>query len=478
MRLKGFVGPTYHLESRSASIQRCVNMYPSHLESGNGRDDEEFYLTSAPGLEQVLDFGNVEIRGLYFSVKTGLTYVVAGDTLFRFDASYNLTEILTLDSSQGRVSMADNSVTLVVVDGNDMYTHELDSSLGDLYTGENFRGADVVKYVDGYFVFIKPDSQIFYISRLLSTTLDALDFASSEGSPDKIVSALINRREVWLFGERTTEVFYNSGAADFPFTRIEGSFIELGCTARNASVKAGGSVFWVGRDEDGSAMVYQAEGLRPARVSNNSVEEALAKADVSTCTCFSYQENGHTFVIVNAEGLESSWVYDLATKLWHERAFMNAKGILTRGRAEEHVFTTEHLVSDYAAGLIYRQSKNIYSINKLPMLRMRVSPHYTKNRLRVFFRTFELDFDRGVGLNADVYGADPKVELEFSDNGGRTWSNKLPAGIGKLGDYTARAIWRRLGAGRDRVFRVRFSEPTAFDILGAEVEIGRGNQSG
>src|SRR5205823_3197922 len=92
-----------------------------------------------------------------------------------------------------------------------------------------FLGADKVDYIDGYFVFNQPGTGRFQITGLFATTVDPLDFATAEGSPDLLISLIVNQREIWLFGENSTEVFFDSGNALFPFQRIQGAFIELGC---------------------------------------------------------------------------------------------------------------------------------------------------------------------------------------------------------------------------------------------------------
>ena len=62
-----------------------------------------------------------------------------------------------------------------------------------------------------------------------------------------------------------------------------------------------------------------------------------------------------------------------------------------------------------------------------------------------------------------------------SDLGGSTWSNEHWVSIGKQGNYVARAIWRRLGWSRDRIFEVAVSDPIKAVIISAELKASTGD---
>ena len=79
--------------------------------------------------------------------------------------------------------------------------------------------------------------------------------------------------------------------------------------------------------------------------------------------------------------------------------------------------------------------------------------------------------EMGVGLTSGQ-GSDPQIWLDWSDDGGHSWSTVKPQrGIGKKGEYTKRAIWRRLGAFRQRYLRVRGSDPVKRNLIAAWVDI-------
>lgn len=475
MRFPGFVGPSYTLQSVNIDSQRCINLYPEINEMGKGKEGEIASLVATPGLTLKLTLATSPVRGVYAGTN-GLLYAVGGNKLYSISSSFTATEIGTLNTNEGNVSFSDNGTTLVVVDGYYGYAHTLGSGTTAQITDSDFKPADKVVYLDGYFVFNEAGTQRFFFSDLLSVDFDALDIVSAEGNPDNIVSILVDHRDLWLFGEQSTEVFFNSGSEQV-FERIQGAFVEHGCAAPFSTAKMNNAVFWLGQDDQGNGLVYMANGYQPQRISTHAVEYAIRTySDISTATAYTYQENGHNFYILNFENAETSWCYDTATGLWHERAYSN-EGALERHRANSHAFIyNTHVVGDYENGKIYALSSSVYYDESTAITRQRVAPHISQGLNRIFYNSFQLDMEVGVGLDGavTVQGNDPQAMLQFSDDGGHSWSNEKWVSFGKIGNRTKRAIWRRLGYSRDRVFKITITDPVRVTIIGAELDITPG----
>jgi hypothetical protein len=60
--------------------------------------------------------------------------------------------------------------------------------------------------------------------------------------------------------------------------------------------------------------------------------------------------------------------------------------------------------------------------------------------------------------------------LRWSNDGGSTWSNEHWVSVGQQGKYKNRAIWRRLGQARDRVFEVVVTDPVKMVIVSANLK--------
>jgi hypothetical protein len=315
-----------------------------------------------------------------------------------------------------------------------------------------------------------------WITQLLDgTSIDPLDFASTEGSPDGLVAVLSNFREIWAFGTNSIEVWYDTGASDFPLQRIQGAFNELGCAAPFSIAKVDNGLFWLGRDRRGQGIVYQANGYSGQRISTHAVEWQIQQyANLSDAIAYTYQQDGHSFYVLIFPSANTTWVYDLATQAWHERAGFT-DGAFTRHRSNcQMAFNNEVVVGDFENGNIYAFDLDDYSDNGQiqKWLRSWRALGPGKNDLnRTAQHSLQLDIESGVGLNLGQ-GSDPQVMLRWSDDGGHTWSNEHWSPIGKIGEYYKRVFWRRLGMTlklRDRVYEVSMTDPVKVAIMGAEL---------
>jgi hypothetical protein len=473
MRFVGFIGPTYTLSSVNVDCQRCINFYPELNELGTGKDKEIASLVGAPGLKLFATVGLGPHRGSWFSSK-GVQYIVSKNKFYSVASDGTATELGTLATSSGQVSMADNSLQLVIVDGPNGYVWDLTALTFTQISDPNWLGADMVAYQDGYFMFNQPNSRHWYLTDINSVSFLG-DIASKTGASDNIVAIVSDHRNVWLFGSQTTEVWFETGANDFPFQRIDGAFIETGCAAAFSVAKMDGTVIWLGRDKLGAGTVYMASGFQPVRISTQAVEEAIQGYSViSDAVAWSYQDGGHEFYVLNFPSANATWVFDTQTKLWHERGWFS-EGTLQRHRAVTHSYAFgKHLVGDHENGNLYELTREALSDNGQEIFRRRRAPHISTDMLRLFFSQFQLDMETGVGIDGTGQGTDPQVILRWSDDGGHTWSNEHWTSAGKIGHTKKRVQWNRLGSSRNRVFEVTVTDPVKVALIGAEVNYTAG----
>jgi hypothetical protein len=432
------LGSSYVIRSVNAADNRLINLYPEVIAEGG---KEPAYLQRCPGLTRVVTVGTGPIRGLY--TLGNFLYVVSGDQLYKLNSNYVLqgtndllmetgsfllledgSRILLQDqnnvslgviSGTGPVSMADNGTQLFVAANPDGYIYNTVTDSFAQITDPDFPGAVTVGYLDGYFVFNEPDSQRVWVTQLLDgLSIDPLDFASAEGSPDGLVSLIIDHREAWLFGTNSVEVWYNSGEADFPLTRIQGAYNEIGCIAPYSVAKMDNSVFWLGADARGQGIVYRANGYQGVRVSTHAVEFAIQQyGDLSDAVGYTYQQDGHTFYVLNFTNADTTWVFDAATGAWHERAgFRN--GDFKRHRGNNHArFNGDPHIGDYENGKIYVFSLDVYAddgtVQKW-LRSWRALPTGANNLKRTAHHSLQIDMETGVGLSG-VDPFDPPVEI-------------------------------------------------------------------
>jgi hypothetical protein len=509
------LGSAYVARSVNAADNRMINLFPEIIPEGG---TEPAFLNRAPGLNFLQTVGTGPIRGLWAHQTNGSDfYVVSGTEVYKLTGLTATPTKLGDVSGTGPVSIADNGAVIFFACNGPSYTYYEPTGEFNQITDPNFPGAVTVAYIDNLFVFNEPNSQRIWSvdtvnpnngDYIYPLVFNALDFASADGSPDGVVAINVDHRQMWVFGTDSTEIWYNAGLANFPLTFIQGAFNEIGCVAPFTVAKLDNTLFWLGTDARGQGIVYRAQGYNAARVSTHAIEYAIAQyGNISDALAYTYQEEGHSFYVLTFPSANATWVYDVATQAWHERAGWY-NGAFTRHRSNcQCNFGGNIIVGDFETGNIYTFDLAVYADNGQPqkwLRSWRALPTGQNNLKRTAQHTLQLECESGVGLNGPtvaetIYlqtesgnylitesgeylisdettpftqGADPAVMLRFSDDGGHTWSNEHWSKMGKIGEYYKRVFWRRLGMTlklRDRVYEISGTDPIKIDIMGAEI---------
>ncbi len=470
------LGASYVARSVNAADNRMVNLFPELVPEGG---KEPAFLSRCPGLRRVATIGSGPIRGLWQT--KGIMYVVSGNTFYRVE-TYGRTRyrgvIIGTVTGSGPVSMSDNGTQIFIACNPDGFIYNTVTEVFAQITDPDFPGAVTVGYLDGYFVFNEPNSPRVWVTALLDgLSVDPLDFASAEGDPDGLVSLIIDHREAWLFGTNSIEVWYDAGLPDFPLQRIQGAFNEIGCAAPYSVAKLDNGVFWLGSDARGRGIVYRANGYTGQRISTHAVEWQIQQyGNLSDAIGYTYQQDGHAFYVLIFPTAQATWVYDVATQAWHERAgWSNGEFVRHRSNCQV-VYNDEIIVGDFENGNLYAYDLDDYTDNgdvQKWLRSWRALGTGQNNLKRSAQHTLQIDCEAGVGTNTGQ-GSDPQMMLRWSDDGGHTWSNERWVSMGKIGEYFTRAIFRRLGMTlklRDRVYEVSGTDPVKVAIMGAELYV-------
>lgn len=370
--------------------------------------------------------------------------------------------------------MADNGTTLVLVDGTaNGYTINLSTNAFAKLVDPTgaFTGADRVRYLDTFFLFNRPNSPVFYCSLSNGTTFDPLYFASKTGYADNLVAIEVMHREIWLLGEKTTEVWFDAGSAAFPFQAVPGAFIQHGCVAKNSVCAQDLAVFWLSRDPQGACIVLMGSNYNVTRISTHAIEhEFQSYSTLSDAVGYIYQEEGHMFYVLSFPTADKTWVYDISNQLWHERMWLDTNGGEHRHRSNVFAYAYgTYVVGDWQNGNLYALDQNNYTDNGAPIQRIRSFPHVVNELKRIIYRKFIADMQTGAQTdpNADA----PVLSLRWSDDRGASWSNYVTQPLGAVGKFLQNIQFRRLGMSRDRVFELSWSAPVMTALNGAYADI-------
>jgi len=461
----GVLGGSSQQTSLPFNAERSVNLYAVLDQQGI----KPASLYARPGNQLFATVGSGAGREA-FTARNGRVFVVSGSELYEIFSSGVGTLRGSLLTSAGEITMAENGIQLAICDGVDLYIYTYATNVLLRVVSANLPSAASVIFLDGYFIINRAlNSGIFQISAPYDgTSWAALDFATAESSPDNLVRVANIFGQLWLFGDISIEPWSNTGAALFPFQRVNNSAkLAVGTIAPSTVMELDNTAFWVGQDFNGAGIVYKADGFSPQRISTEAIELRIQNApSITTLKAITYQEAGHIFYIITGGGMETALCYDVSTKLWTEWAYLNSFG-------QYELPITNHLIYAFGKtlgldknnGNIYHQSAAYFSDNGDEIARDRIFTHIFDNGNAFLIKNLVVNFETGVG-NASV--VDPKVMLHLSSDGGRSFYTYYETALGKVGKFLSRVVFWRLGRHRQCTFRIRVTDAVKTAITGGE----------
>ena len=535
-----FVGGAYSGRSTNLNAQVCQNWY---LEVDQQDGKHPVALMPTPGAVLFSTTGTSAIvRGMF--VWKSYLYAVVGDTLYKIATDGTASDVGTLGTSTGKVWIAGGTTHLMLVDGTDgYYRTEAATSLTTITDVDFPTTPTSLAYQDGYFIVTEDGSDLFFISGSEdASSWDGLDFAAAEDTPDDALAVFSHNRELWIFGDHTTEIFYNSGDTDFPFSRVAGGVFKVGVGAVDSIAAGPEGIFGL----DHRYQVRMIVGYQGQVISTPQIEYQIQSYTTkSDAIGYLYMQEGHSFYVLTFPSESKTWCYDITTGVWHTRS-----SGLAGGRHFSNccaLFDGKVLVGDWQDGNIYELDLGTYTDKGNTIVRKRAAQVIHQGRKRLFHSQLEVEFEAGVGsatgqasltavLTADVVTsvtitdggsgysvapqlifsggggsgavatatltagvitavtvitggsgytsaptitvaggtAEPQAMLDWSDDGGHIWGNEHWVSIGAIGEYRNRAIWRRLGSSRERIYRLTVSDAVKAIVLGATLDAHSG----
>ena len=377
-----------------------------------------------------------------------------------------------------------------------------------------FTGGIVVDVNDNYFIYNRPNSQQFAISGILSPITQALSFGSKFTSPDNLVSLIASNGQLYLLGEKSSEVWSDQGTFPLAYQRIPGSSTQQGIAAPFSVARVGNAFAYVSQNIRGLNQIVFMNGYTPQRISTHAVEQSLLDQYTADAIAYTYQLEGHEVYVVSFPTIDITWAYDFTTQLWHKWLWVDSNNVYHRHRSNcAAVFQGVVIVGDWQNGNLYQLDQSNYTDNGSEIRRLRRAPHILTDLQRQYFDELQIQFQPGVGqigfsrdrntylgnpytiplntpltlqLNQEyvlgnagqITASDtlrkPQAMLRWSNNGGSTWSKEYWQEIGQQGQYSHRAIWRRLGWSRDKIFEVVVTDPVKAVIVSANLKGSEG----
>ena len=317
-------------------------------------------------------------------------------------------------------------------------------------------------FVGGYHAYGFED-RTFYLSGLNSAgEVDGADFATFEQKAGKLIRIVEHSGNLYGLCSRWSEVWRNTGNADFPFEPI--ATLSRGIKSADGVTICDNALFAV--TDDG--LICRLDNTNWQRVSTHHVERLIqADAAAEDIFGFSWTRDGHAFA--NFTGSTWTRCYDAATGVWHSRESYG----YDRWRARHSIRAWgKTIVGDRFGGKLGYLARDTFTEYGEPMVWGVDSP-----TLHVFPNggicdALHLDIATGYGLLSGQ-GSNPQVMLQVSTDGGNTFGQYRELELGVTGRYATRVTARRLGrfGPKGMVFRLRISDPVVRALIGAAVDV-------
>lgn len=504
----GFVGGEDVAPNPYQDNQICINWY---AEVNQQNPKEILALLGCPGLTQLVaapgggapgfsssmtawpppsSVTDLPVRGTWVLPGSQQALCVIGSRCYLVTATVptattfptlSLLEVGMLHTAEGQVCIRDNGPGgyAVIVDGPNGYFYNIATQAFTVINDPAFLGADRVAFIDGWWIFNQPGTQIFYTNvPQYSTTFNASYFALKDSATDHLMALQENKQELWLIGEVTTEIWYDAGGQYFAFQRLVGTMLQVGCKAAQSVVRftteGQDGLAWFGRSERGENVIIRTKGFAAEVVSTPAFSTEVGTYPItSDAIGYTYQEDTHEFYVLTFPTADVTWVYDSQTGLLHKRlSYDPYQKQWHRHRSNCYMnFQGMRIVGDYQNGALYQLTRSAYTDAGWPLLAKRRSPHVwdKESRGRVFASSLQLDFAPGVGHSSGL-GVNPTVDLTISRDGGKTFGQPLSAPIGAQGQFLTRTMYRKLSWARNMVLDIEFIAPVKRDLVGATLK--------
>jgi hypothetical protein len=424
-------------DNGQAATSRLINLYREPIKMG---DKTTYTLKSVLGQAVFADLNTVFVRAM--ADVSGKVYVAAGGGLYAVSGQAVATRLGDIADSED-TTVSGNTGSVTVCAGGKYYVWDgvtlTQPSIGA------FSDFGAVEYIGNYTILTERGGRRVQWSALADPTdLPGTSFATTEARDDNNLRAMAIARNLWLFKEKSIEVWYITGQAAAGAFAPTGMVIDTGLMSFGLVVKFRAGAFLVG--DDGIVYLTDGEGLRP--VSTTAVETAIDEETPKSC--FYYEDEGHKICVIRFRN-RPAWCFDVSTGEWHERA----EG------ADHGPWAAVAAVNSYGKWLCGTDLGGIYEMTRnntdiaYAMRRTAVS-----RTLSMEQRTFILDALEFTGrVGRSDLGRDAECWIRVSRDNGLTWGNPKRRSLGGLGDYQQRITYRSLGQFRQATIEFNMADP-------------------
>ena len=458
-------GPSYQSRSKPLSSQQTVNWYQQFNEGGK----ESYVLMPFPGLNAK---GNVTGIDRGFERMAEILYQVKGTSLYEIDKQGNHTLRGTIPGTKRCIIANDGINMFIVVPGDRVWQYETDTNTVTEVTNVNIVGALSVDFINNQFIYTFADFSSF--SNVGNGAIvDGLDRIGEETEPDAMVRDFVFDEVVYRCGVRSIVGWYNSGVGSPPFDKLQGRIFSVGLAALYSIAKTDEAFYWLGDDN----AIYRAQAGTKERISSDAISNAISKLNtIDDAVGFTYTFEGQNFYTITFPSANQTFTVSeaLGENGWFELS-SGLQGAKWQGSSVISVYSKNY-VADADNGNVYLLDLDTYEYNSESLKRTRVISNIDARLIggslgdAVTMSSVIISMETGVGL-IDGQGDNPRIIIEASYDGGRTWKAGAWPKVGRLGEFVLKVKWDNMKTFYDCMLRISSTDPVNYSVYSANIDL-------
>lgn len=380
-----------------------------------------FVLQSRPGLEdRGQNMGTTAVRGLFRrDLVLGTSLFAVSDNVLLRDGGF-----AGFIDGDGPVSMAGYGNFLFVAAGGKLWGYN-GSAVTAIAFPDNAQVSRIL-IAGSRLVAIRKDTGQFYWTQPLGTTIDALDFATAENQPDRLLDMLFINGILLLFGSETVEYWPLGSDADLPFQVLQGQVIQKGIRATGCAVQIGSTFAWV--TNENRVCLANEETV----ISNNGLQERIEKS--ASVSLWTFVLGGNEYIALRLD--DETQIYNVQSKRWQEMRSHGYDNWVPQCYADD-VFGSAY------DGRTMRWSDDWLDLGGVLERRIRAGMVIDSGGTTISNVIARTNVGQTPYLSGDY--EEPTIEMRMSRDNGHNWLDWRERGLGKRGQFRKEVVWRSCG---------------------------------
>jgi hypothetical protein len=437
--------------------------------------DELNNINRRPGLVELCDLGtSAAVDGLFWWEAQGVVLAVSDGNAYKITAIGGTFEAVTMTGTDfelgKKVTWADFKTAIYAANGGNIKQIDSTSELINIADADAPTAVSHVAFLDRYLLANETGTYKMWFSDVNAPDDWTGNYVSKEARFDNLQGIFAEDLEAFLFGQKTTEVWYNDGSS--PFARLAQGFVNRGTIAPSSVVYcAADSTFYF---LDQNRHVVKLQGRTAVPVSLTMTKYIQGFTSVTDAKGDYIEIGGRPYYILSFPTEDKCLVYDLTRGCWYRWGFWNT-GTSTHDRFRGNSFCIAPswnyaLVGDRANGKIYRFSTTAYDDDGSDLVSLIRTAHYNhgSEAIRKYCNGIYVRLKRTNVVSTD---ATPDIVVRYRDNGATAWKSDRTITLQQVGDTEFRGKLTRLGSYYSRQWEFSLSDAYPLCLVSVEEDV-------